>query len=140
MFEDESSTLDRPVAGSDKWLHARLWRVAIFGVIATLILVVVGLTLPGVNSTELSERVAVSKVLDLDPTFTGMERRDVNRIGQADWWDVVEVNDGWQVTVRVGWGDCPSGCQFEHRWVYLVDRSGTVSLIDDIGDPVPAQR
>jgi hypothetical protein len=38
----------------------------------------------------------------------------------------------------VGWGDCPAGCINEHRWTYAVSSTGDVDLVDESGDPLPA--
>lgn len=45
-----------------------------------------------------------------------------NAIGQANWYQVASGRGGGVtlVTVRLGWGDCQSGCIYEHRWAYTV--------------------
>jgi hypothetical protein len=41
------------------------------------------------------------------------------------------------VTVRIGWGDCESGCIDEHRWQYAVSPDGVVSVVSEKGAIVP---
>ena len=48
-----------------------------------------------------------------------------------------QTDDGWQVVIRIGWGDCPSGCISEHQWTYAVSTAGDVSLVDESGAPLP---
>jgi hypothetical protein len=66
--------------------------------------------------------------------FAGIGPLDRNLIGQAAWYEVTESDDGWQVVIRIGWGDCPAGCINEHRWTYAVGRDGTVELVREEGD------
>jgi hypothetical protein len=40
--------------------------------------------------------------------------------------------------MRVGWGDCPSGCIDEHTWTFAVTPAGDVGLIGEDGDEVPS--
>jgi hypothetical protein len=80
---------------------------------------------------------AVRLVLAQQTRFAGIEARDANLIGQASWYEVSGADDGWQVTVRIGWGDCPAGCINEHRWTYAVARNGGVELLREEGDEVP---
>lgn len=82
---------------------------------------------------------AVALVLGQDPRFVGIERRDPNLIGQANWYEVGFMDDGFKVTVRIGWGDCPAGCISEHVWAYGVLRDGNVQLLSETGDPLPAE-
>lgn len=69
--------------------------------------------------------------------FAGIGPLDPNLIGQAAWYEVSAVDDGWEVVIRIGWGDCPAGCISEHRWTYSVARDGTVALLGEEGDPLP---
>ena len=64
---------------------------------------------------------------------------DPDLIGQASWWEAVSLADGWRVTFRVGWGDCPAGCIDEHTWTYDVTGDGTLSLVEERGPAVPAE-
>lgn len=81
---------------------------------------------------------AVALVLASDPRFAGIGPLQYGLIGQPAWYEASGTADGFVVTVRIGWGDCPSGCIEEHRWRYAVDRDGRISLRDESGDPVPA--
>ena len=81
---------------------------------------------------------AVALVLAQDPRFERIQPYDPDLIGQAAWTRVEPAPDGWTVTVRIGWGDCPSGCIDEHLWTYEVTNDGEVSLVDEEGPEVPA--
>ncbi|MGZ6214466.1 MAG: MSCRAMM family protein [Candidatus Limnocylindria bacterium] len=80
---------------------------------------------------------AVRLVLDRDARFAGIGPRDENLIGQAAWYEVAPAKDGWQVVIRIGWGDCPAGCINEHRWTYGVAADGRVTLTSETGDSLP---
>jgi hypothetical protein len=88
-------------------------------------------------ATPISEAEAVDLVLDQNDLFTGIAPRDPELIGQAAWYEVTAVSDGWQVEVWIGWGDCPAGCINAHRWAYAVSRAGVVELVAESGDPLP---
>lgn len=47
------------------------------------------------------------------------------------------LDDGWRVEYVVGWGDCPSGCIFHHRWSFFVTRRGDVRLVGIDGPSIP---
>lgn len=79
---------------------------------------------------------AVELVLEQEERFAGIGPLDPDLIGQAAWYEVAETNTGWQVVIRIGWGDCPAGCMNQHRWIYTVDRDGTVELMHEEGDPL----
>lgn len=81
---------------------------------------------------------AVRLVLAEQDRFAGIGPRDDSLIGQSSWFEVADAGDGWQVVVRIGWGDCPAGCINEHRWTYAVGRDGTVELLHEDGDDLPA--
>lgn len=88
-------------------------------------------------ATPISEAEAVDLVLDQNELFTGIGPRDPELIGQAAWYGATAVSDGWQVEVRIGWGDCPAGCINEHSWTYTVSRTGEVELADEVGNSLP---
>lgn len=69
--------------------------------------------------------------------FAGIGPLDENLIGQAAWYQVAASGDGWEVLIRIGWGDCPAGCINEHRWTYAVARTGSVELLHEDGDLLP---
>jgi hypothetical protein len=86
-----------------------------------------------------SAAAAAARELAADPQHAGLGPRNSEMIGQCCWYDVTEAAGGYQVTIHVGWGDCPAGCIDKHEWTYLVSAAdGTVSLIGEIGPPVPA--
>jgi hypothetical protein len=114
--------------------HRTAVLMAVLGGLLTL--AVVGCVPPA--ATPISEAEAVDLVLDQNELFTGIGPRDPELIGQAAWYEVTALDDGWRVEVRMGWGDCPAGCINEHGWAYTVSSRGTVELADESGDPLPA--
>ncbi len=88
----------------------------------------------GVADAATAGRLALAQ----QPRFAGIGPRDDHLIGQASWFEVSEAADGWQVLIRIGWGDCPAGCINEHRWTYAVGRDGSVELLREEGDDLPA--
>jgi hypothetical protein len=84
-----------------------------------------------------SANAAARLALQQQERFAGIAARDESLIGQAGWYEVAETDDGWDVLIRIGWGDCPAGCIHEHRWTYHVTRAGAVSLLRETGDPMP---
>jgi len=93
--------------------------------------------MPAPSVTPLTSEEAVDLVLEQNELFTGIGPRDPELIGQAAWYEVSATDDGWQVAIRMGWGDCPAGCISEHRWTYAVSSAGVVALIEESDDPVP---
>jgi len=69
--------------------------------------------------------------------FAGIGPLDEGLIGQAAWYEVAESGDGWEVLIRIGWGDCPAGCINQHRWTYAIGRDGSVELAGEEGDTLP---
>jgi hypothetical protein len=88
-----------------------------------------------VDSPEAAARLVAAK----SPLFEGIEPRDPELIGQAHWWEAVAIDDGWRVTFRAGWGDCPAGCIDEHAWTYDVAKDGTVGFVEERGTAVPQE-
>ena len=82
---------------------------------------------------------ALARVLLAEPRLTGIGPYDPNLIGQASWYKVAPASGvgAFVVNVRVGWGDCESGCIDEHQWVYAVGPDGTVSIVSERGAAVP---
>lgn len=93
----------------------------------------------GGSNGAITEADAVRLALAQDPRFAGIGPADPDLVGQAAWYEVADADDGWQIIIRIGWGDCPAGCINQHRWVYGVGRSGDVSLLSDDGDTLPAE-
>jgi hypothetical protein len=100
---------------------------------------------PGTTQSPVeTAEAAADRVAVQSPLFDGIEARDADLIGQANWWEAVPLDEanpptGWRVTFRVGWGDCPSGCIDEHTWVYDVTRDGTVRFVSEAGGAVPQE-
>ena len=94
---------------------------------------------PSLGSPIRSEADAVARVVEHDPRFTGIRARDPGLVGQAAWYDVAAASGvgAYIVTMRVGWGDCPSGCIEEHTWTYAVLPDGEVKLQSEGGSAVP---
>lgn len=83
---------------------------------------------------------AVASVVATEPRLAGIKPLATDAIGQASWYAVDPAASGanpYEVSVRVGWGDCQAGCIDEHRWVYDVARDGTVAVASQVGNPVP---
>jgi hypothetical protein len=79
---------------------------------------------------------SVARALAQDPRFADIGPLDPNLIGQSAWYEVSPATVGWRVTITKGWGDCQAGCINKHTWVYDVDGSGAVRLVEETGDPV----
>jgi len=94
--------------------------------------------MPARPGTPITSEEAVDQVLQQNPLFAAIGPHDPELIGQAAWYEVTETAGGWQVEIRVGWGDCPAGCINEHRWTYAVSSTGDVDLVEESGDPLPA--
>jgi hypothetical protein len=105
-----------------------------------LLAIVLGLAacavLPG-GSPPLDAADAARLALAQQARFAGIGPFDEELIGQAAWYKVTEAEDGWEVLIRIGWGDCEAGCISEHRWTYAVARDGGVELTGEEGDPLP---
>lgn len=86
-----------------------------------------------------SPEQAAALVLAQRPEFAGIEARNPELIGQANWYEVTPIaGGGWQVVVEMGWGDCPAGCIDKHRWTFAVAPDGSVGLIKEEGPPLPS--
>jgi hypothetical protein len=92
---------------------------------------------PSPTSVRSAEEAAAA-VLASDPRFAGLQPQDPNAIGQCCTWTAAPAADGYDVTIEIGWGDCPAGCIDRHRWFYSVAPNGTVTLDREEGPPVPA--
>lgn len=92
---------------------------------------------PGASGAPTTAAEAARLALSQQARFRGIGPSDPNLIGQAAWYQVAASGDGWEVLIRIGWGDCPAGCISEHRWTYSVGREGAVELIDEQGDALP---
>jgi hypothetical protein len=83
---------------------------------------------------------AVARVVAAEPRLTGIAPFDTGLIGQSSWYAVEPASGvgAFVVNVRVGWGDCESGCIDEHDWVFAVLPDGGVSVVSESGPAVPA--
>lgn len=88
------------------------------------------------RSIESAEQAA-DAVKQVNPLLASVEPLDPEMIGQSSTWEAVETDAGWELTFVVGWGDCIAGCISRHTWRYTVTREGTVTLVEEIGDPIP---
>ncbi|HYN47449.1 MAG TPA: hypothetical protein VER83_01205, partial [Candidatus Nanopelagicales bacterium] len=123
-------------------------RPELLGLLAALLLAVVVAgcgaaasspsTLPSATpgGARVTQAEAVARVLVQDPRFAGIGPLDPNLMGQSAWYEVAPALVGWRVTVTIGWGDCQAGCISRHAWVYDVDASGAVTLVEERGDPL----
>lgn len=106
--------------------------------IAVLALVLPACTAsPGASGTPPTAATAARLALAEQERFRGIGPFDPNLIGQAAWYKVAPAGEGWEVQIRIGWGDCPAGCINEHVWLYGVTRDGGVRLISQDGDALP---
>jgi hypothetical protein len=82
---------------------------------------------------------AVARVVGLEPRLAGIQTFDSGLVGQSSWYTVEPASGvgAFVVEVRVGWGDCESGCIDEHGWVFAVAADGAVSVLSETGPPVP---
>jgi len=80
---------------------------------------------------------AAALVLASDPQFGAIRPANPAGIGECCTYQAVEASPGFQVTINVGWGDCPAGCISHHQWVFDVDPDGTINLVGQSGDPNP---
>jgi len=92
----------------------------------------------GTPTTVRTPDEAAARVLALDGRFAGLKAFDPGVIGACCFYRASATADGFQVTIEVGWGDCPAGCINRHRWVFSVTPLGDVSLTNESGPPVPA--
>jgi hypothetical protein len=91
---------------------------------------------PG-GTAPIDAATATQLALAQQERFAGIAAHDESLIGQAAWYEVMAVEDGWQVLIRIGWEDCEAGCINEHRWTYAVARTGSVELAREEGDALP---
>lgn len=131
--------IDRPAPRST-------WGAVLLGTVAVLLVVLAACAAaagPGATPTPppeerpISQLDAVERVLASDPRFAGIGPLDRDIIGQSAWYEVSPGTVGWRVTITKGWGDCQAGCIERRTWVFEVDATGTVSLVDEFGDPLP---
>ncbi len=87
----------------------------------------------------LTQSEAVARVLAQEGRFAGIGPLDPDLMGQSAWYEVSPAGVGWRVTVTMGWDDCQAGCISRHVWIYDVDTSGAVTLVEERGDALEDQ-
>ncbi|MEX1156838.1 MAG: carboxypeptidase-like regulatory domain-containing protein [Chloroflexota bacterium] len=112
-------------------------RSAAITIIGLILILAACSRLPGGTTAPLTADEAVQLVLAQQARFTGIEPLDPNLIGQSSWYQVTDTDAGWEVVVRIGWGDCPAGCISERRWTYALSGEGSVTLLREEGDELP---
>jgi hypothetical protein len=85
-----------------------------------------------------SAEAAAAVVIASDARFAGLQAQDPNLIGQCCSWTAAPTADGYDVTIEIGWGDCPAGCIDRHQWFYSVATDGTIKLDRENGPSLPA--
>ena len=85
-----------------------------------------------------SDRIAAFRVGIENPLLAGVRQRQADAVGQPAWWDGTQTGDGWRLVYTIGWGDCLAGCIERHTFTYDVARDGTVVLVAEDGDAIPA--
>ncbi len=99
---------------------------------------------PAPSAAVSSADQAAAAVAATNPRFDGIEQKNPDMIGQGSFWVAEPIVSGytggspgsWRVTYTIGWGDCPSGCIYQHVWTYEVAADGTVKLVSETGDPL----
>ena len=84
---------------------------------------------------------ALARVVAVEPRLAGIQPFDAGVIGQSSWY-TVEPASGvgvFIVGIRIGWGDCQAGCIDEHLWSYAIGPQGEVTLLSEMGPPVPPE-
>ena len=77
---------------------------------------------------------AAALVLASDPRFASVRPGDPNLIGQCCTYEASESPPGYEVTVNLGWGDCPAGCISHAKFTFHVDPDGTIALVEQSGN------
>jgi hypothetical protein len=91
----------------------------------------------GGSQGPITEADAIRLVLAQNARFAGIGPAEADLIGQAAWYEVSDATDGWQISIRIGWGDCPAGCINQHIWIYRVSNAGDITLVREQGEPLP---
>ena len=82
---------------------------------------------------------AARLVIASDPRFAGVTKLDPNLIGASAWWEGQRLEMGdYELTITIGWGDCPAGCINKHQWLFRVTPDAVITLVSETGDPLPA--
>jgi hypothetical protein len=82
---------------------------------------------------------AAAVVIASNPLFAGAIQLTPDVIGGSKWWTATPLaGGGYTIELTVGWGDCPAGCINRHAWTFDVQPDGSVKLVKESGEPVPA--
>jgi hypothetical protein len=82
---------------------------------------------------------AAALVIASDPRFSGATPLTPDIIGASKWWTATPLEGGgYRIELTLGWGDCPAGCINRHVWTFDVSPAGALTLVSELGDPVPA--
>jgi hypothetical protein len=93
---------------------------------------------PSAATTIDTESEAAEAVVQQNRLFAGIGPLESDAIGQANYWEADDTEDGYRVRYTVGWGDCMAGCIQRREFTYEVTRTGAVRLVDERGDAIPA--
>jgi hypothetical protein len=91
-----------------------------------------------VPTTIESASEAAGAVAQQNRLLAGIGPLESDAIGQANYWDAESTEDGYRVRYTLGWGDCLAGCIESHEFTYEVSRAGSVRLVAEDGDVIPA--
>ncbi len=92
---------------------------------------------PAAGSPVTTPEAAVDRIIALEPRLAGIAAQDPDTVGASSWYVATPTDDGFDVEVYVGWGDCMAGCIEDHTWTYSVTRDGEVELVSEEGQAVP---
>jgi hypothetical protein len=81
---------------------------------------------------------AAAVVMAADPRFAHLGVEDPALAGQGSWWHAAKLQDGYAITVQIGWDDCASTCLHAHHWVFVVWPDGTAEHLFEDGEPLPS--
>jgi hypothetical protein len=83
---------------------------------------------------------AAALVFASDERWARMSPLRADMIGQSSWYEAVAGDDGFDVNITVGQGDCFAGCIEQHTWFYRVDAAGTIELVREEGEHVDIEQ
>lgn len=81
---------------------------------------------------------AAALVIATNPLFAGAAPLTPDVIGASKWWIATPTAGGYTIELTIGWGDCQAGCINRHVWTFEVAADGTVALVKETGEPIPA--
>lgn len=82
-----------------------------------------------------AEPLNAARLLERFTAIEGIAGSVLWAYGDSNEIDVALQEDGWHVTFTLGWGDCPAGCIYHHRWeVVVADAGGEAVLLREGGE------